>query len=732
MGFASRSSTILALVSTLTGCGGAGDLDLCESPRFNSSPPTSASAERQYLYITDARYQCGAPIVPLLCSNVVGVNLPPGAAVNVDVVYWTPPVSATNGNVQFQIATPQDWCGDSASQSWSVHVESSAIQSLTATPVAPGETTMVTAVFSGTGQILNHGDIVSGVPKSLGPIFIPTTYTLVVQGLWRRSITIKVLPTVTSTVPADGETQAPVNSALIAAFNEVMDGATVTPATFLLKDGSGNPVVGGVTYANGYAVFRPVSPLVQASSYAATITTGVRDTSGDPLVRDRTWSFVAGPADASAPSVVSTSPANGESLFPDGVRLTAEFSEIIDPSSVGASSFVLTDSSLSSVSGSRSVAGGGNSAEFVAENALAPHSTYTATVTMGLKDLAGNALPGDYSWTFVTREGPWQPTSTTNGPEGRYGSAGVWTGSEMIIWGGGGFKTGSRYNPVTDYWSPTSTTGAPASVSEDVAVWTGTEMIVWGNGGARYDPASDAWTPVTTAGEPAQRARHTLIWTEMIVWGGDSGAGALQSGARYYPAGDFWAPMSTVGAPSARYYHSAVWTGAELIVWGGGPSAVNTGAKYDPVADTWTPVSTIGAPTARTRHTAVWTGSEMIVWGGRGPSGELLMSGARYNPISDSWTPVSTTNSPTARYLHSAVWTGSEMVVWGGTDGGTSWPTAGGRYDPVSDGWQQTTTSGAPVGRGLHVAVWTGSEMIVWGGGVIGRRAFNSGGRYRP
>ena len=60
----------------------------------------------------------------------------------------------------------------------------------------------------------------------------------------------------------------------------------------------------------------------------------------------------------------------------------------------------------------------------------------------------------------------------------------VWTGSEMIVWGGvdsGSYlNTGGRYNPGTDSWTATSTTSAPAAPILHTAVWTGSEMIVWG------------------------------------------------------------------------------------------------------------------------------------------------------------------------------------------------------------------------------------------------------------
>ena len=41
-------------------------------------------------------------------------------------------------------------------------------------------------------------------------------------------------------------------------------------------------------------------------------------------------------------------------------------------------------------------------------------------------------------------------------------------------------NTGGRYNPSTDSWTATSTINAPTARDYHTAVWTGTEMIVWG------------------------------------------------------------------------------------------------------------------------------------------------------------------------------------------------------------------------------------------------------------
>ena len=124
------------------------------------------------------------------------------------------------------------------------------------------------------------------------------------------------------------------------------------------------------------------------------------------------------------------------------------------------------------------------------------------------------------------------------------------------------------------------------------AVWTGTEMIVWGGGnesedfntGGRYVPATDSWfTTSTGANSPTPRTDFTAVWTgaEMIIWGGYGGSGDLNSGGRYNPSTDSWEATSTAtGVPDPRDSHTAVWTGTEMIIWGGFnyPKYLNTGA----------------------------------------------------------------------------------------------------------------------------------------------------------
>lgn len=342
----------------------------------------------------------------------------------------------------------------------------------------------------------------------------------------------------------------------------------------------------------------------------------------------------------------------------------------------------------------------------------------------------------------------WMATSTTNAPAVRDRQTAVWTGTEMIVWGGvseifSQVNTGGRYNPSTDSWVATTTTNAPGVRYVHTAVWTGTEMIVWGgagsvyeNTGGRYNPTTDSWIATTMTNAPAGREGHAAVWTgsAMIVWGGvffdGGGINHLNTGGRYDPSTDSWLDTSTTNAPTARELPTAVWTGSEMIVWGGFGNSTyrNTGGRYNPVTNSWVATNN-NAPTGRYDHTAVWTGSEMIVWGGFGSATSVVNTGGRYNPSTNNWIPTTITDAPGARELHAAVWTGREMIIWGGAGSSNVSLNTGARYHPGTDNWVATSTTGAPTERGFHTAVWTGSEMIAWGGSNSSGY-LNSGGRY--
>ena len=332
---------------------------------------------------------------------------------------------------------------------------------------------------------------------------------------------------------------------------------------------------------------------------------------------------------------------------------------------------------------------------------------------------------------------PLPPSGHVYGEEHRLGFSVVWTGTEMILWGGGYAVTsgGLRYNVETDGWSPTSFSGAPTARREHTAVWTGTEMIVWGgavaeyyfaSGGGRYNPTTDTWTPMSATSAPGPRRRHSAVWTgtEMIVWGGLAHLDGqmfqtAEGGGRYNPSTDSWSPLSTSGAPSG--YLRAVWADSEMLVW-----TRAGGAAYDPVADAWRALLGGGGSIDGASVVGVWTGVELLQWGGYDGVGEALNSGVRFLPSVEASTPISMSGAPSARGSHTAVWTGTEMIVFGGY-GETVALGDGGRYNPVTNAWRALPSEWAPSARFQHEAIWTGEEMIVWGPhGTIG------GARYVP
>jgi len=345
----------------------------------------------------------------------------------------------------------------------------------------------------------------------------------------------------------------------------------------------------------------------------------------------------------------------------------------------------------------------------------------------------------------------WESTSVIDAPIPRLYHTAVWTGEEMVVWGGFNQKipnsdflnTGARYNPESNSWVATSLINAPIGRRKPTSVWTGNEMIIWGGSGfdvqytgGKYDPSTDQWVATSTNGAPSIRYDNTTIWTgeEMIVWGGNF-VNTFSNGAKYNPVSNNWTNTSDINAPSKRTYHSAVWTGEEMIVWGGRNDETGAyrddGGRYNPESDSWDPIisNTVIAPSARSDHSAIWTGNEMIIWGGREVQGDFN-TGGRYNPITNTWLPTTMTNVPSERYNHSTIWTGTEMIIWGGGLSPNSLIDTGGRYNPLNNTWLNMTMDGAPAARTSHTSIWTGTEMIVWGGYADG--ATNTGYKYQP
>ena len=332
----------------------------------------------------------------------------------------------------------------------------------------------------------------------------------------------------------------------------------------------------------------------------------------------------------------------------------------------------------------------------------------------------GNELLAFKGSSQATQGGIYEPatdswTGLTVPPFGSIpqGAQAVWIGNEVIFWGGYVPLAANqptdyvRYNPFAGTWA-TIPSGSSDGLLDHSVVYTGTELIVWGGNsyrytttpivttlasGVRYNPSTGARIPFGPLGQPP-RAAHSAVWTGsvMLLFGGSQvyRPPALPSSwydlsidvttSAYDPQTGAFTLLNSSnpsGAPFKRHRHSAVWTGDSMIIWGGEwswvdfprfPNILNRnpwgdGAIYHPQTNTWSSVSLVSgaSPSARQGHTAVWTGTDMFIW--NGPSDR-----ARYSPATNTWTRLASTGAPCLATPTAAAWTGSDLLAWGCPD----------------------------------------------------------------
>lgn len=208
-----------------------------------------------------------------------------------------------------------------------------------------------------------------------------------------------VPPTVSLTDPLNLETGVALNQKISATFSKTMDASTIQTSTYNLTQGT-TSISGFVSYSGTTALFTPASNLLPNTLYTVTITTGAKDLSGNALAANYVWTFTTGAAViVTPPTVVSTDPNNLAIAVPLNQKVAATFSKTMDASTLTTATFTLKQGTTS-ISGFVSYSG--IIATFAPASNLLASTVYTATITTGAKDLAGNALANNYVWTFTT------------------------------------------------------------------------------------------------------------------------------------------------------------------------------------------------------------------------------------------------------------------------------------------------------------------------------------------
>jgi len=224
-------------------------------------------------------------------------------------------------------------------------------------------------------------------------------------------------PTVIATTPSAGASDVSPDTHPSATFSEAMDPSTITVDTFLLLQGS-TPISGSVTFdlASNRAIFVPDTELELGLVYTATISSDAEDSGGTALAKDYVWTFTTSVGvDLVPPTVISALPANDATGVPLDAAVSATFSEAMNPATIVAAIFTLKRGTTN-VPGAVDLDALTNTATFTPAAPLLANTVYTATVSTGAKDLAGNPLATSYSWSFTTATNAAPPTVIATSP----------------------------------------------------------------------------------------------------------------------------------------------------------------------------------------------------------------------------------------------------------------------------------------------------------------------------
>lgn len=309
-------------------------------------------------------------------------------------------------------------------------------------------------------------------------------------------------------------------------------------------------------------------------------------------------------------------------------------------------------------------------------------------------------------------------TRLADPPELRCCAATAWTGSVFLVWGGHmgqsdeSTASGLIYDPAADTWSPMPEPPTLGPRSRPASVWTGEELLIWGGAdfntpypydayadGAAFDPSTGTWgEPLPQA--PIDARQPFAVWTgtEMIVWGSQDREQRRVDGAAYEPASNSWRRIAD--APGELTDATAVWTGQEMIVFGaalhGGNHAETDsaiGIAYDPAADSWRDLPESNLYT--NANDAIWIGAGLLAW-------DYNLDSQIYDPATNRWSDAGKAPTDECEDVPTSVWAG---VAYGKLCGDLV------TFDPESGTWQRID---GPVG--FPTTIYGAGDTLLVGG----------------
>jgi len=345
-------------------------------------------------------------------------------------------------------------------------------------------TTLGTAVSSGSSWTITSSTLADGAHS----LTAKATDAAGNTGVASTAVTLTVdtiapaAPTISS--PADGTAT---NDTTPLASGTAEDGSTVE-----LLNGTtslGTAVASGGTWEITSSALTDGTYNLTARATDAVGNTGVAST------------IVVLTVDTVVPDLDTESPLDTTTDVLTNTTVTMSFSEAMDGTTLTTSTFTLTAGSA--VAGDVTYDEGSLTAEFTPTAALSPDTSYTAEITSGATDAAGNALSAGLTWTFNTEEFILRGTVNANGVESNGDSNGVtisadgrfvgfYTGASNLV---AGDTNATDDTFIHDFQTGTTTVvsigfdGSPADDASDdqpaisadgrwVAFWSGATNLV--------------------------------------------------------------------------------------------------------------------------------------------------------------------------------------------------------------------------------------------------------------
>jgi hypothetical protein len=315
-------------------------------------------------------------------------------------------------------------------------------------------------------------------------------------------------PFVTAHSPAAGASLVNIVTNVTVAFSEDMDPQTISSATIQLFPGAPpgpTPVQAAVTYdaATRTATLDPIGNLAIDSQYTATVrggADGAKDKEGRHLASAVSWTFSTA-GDTVTPTIVPASRApEPDATVPATTTVSVAFSEPMRATSITPTTFFLTVAgSDDPIAATVSYDAAATTARLAPSKRLDYTTNYVVTVkggpdrldtVDGVRDIAGNLMIGDATWTFQTDARPLVPPDPRELAAFGFGASAAFFGAAAPRWGSlpaatiGGQPT-QKKDPYPVAWETTGRTGDEGKNDRPRTIWTDSQGTSAGYDGER-------------------------------------------------------------------------------------------------------------------------------------------------------------------------------------------------------------------------------------------------------